>query len=378
MNEVSYLVLKVLGEGQYVNDAIEGDSLAFRSDSIDIYSASWGPKDDGRSMERPGLLAQRALQYGTMHGRRGLGSLYVWASGNGGLEEDDCAMDGYASNMHTITFGVATSSGAPAWYAEGCSAVMAAVIEGPRTLNGMISTDVDNKCSSFSGSSAAAPLGAAILALAVEANPLLSQRDVQHLVVYTSESEQLARESPIHWITNGAGHRFSRYFGFGVLNANKLIKAAAKWKRVEPLSSCAKEARISNSTFSPSRPLLLHMPFEGCKGTSGEVNWLERLQIDITAAHPRRGMLSLFLTSPGGTRIELLHPRKNDNSPDGLSEWPFVSVGYWRENPQGIWKLEAFSINHPKNTEAEGHVLAVKLTVHGTKEDPLKNNAFIH
>ncbi|KAK6730219.1 hypothetical protein RB195_006964 [Necator americanus] len=60
-------VLKVLGEGQYVNDAIEGDSLAFRSDSIDIYSASWGPKDDGRSMERPGLLAQRALQYGTMH-----------------------------------------------------------------------------------------------------------------------------------------------------------------------------------------------------------------------------------------------------------------------------------------------------------------------
>ncbi|KIH56818.1 hypothetical protein ANCDUO_12996 [Ancylostoma duodenale] len=115
-----------------------------------------------------------------MHGRRGLGSLYVWASGNGGLEDDDCAMDGYASNLHTvrgygpilellITLGVATSTGAPPWYAEGCSAVMAAVTEGPKTTNGMVTTDVGDKCVSFSGSSAAAPLGAAILALVLEA-----------------------------------------------------------------------------------------------------------------------------------------------------------------------------------------------------------------
>ncbi|EYC34300.1 hypothetical protein Y032_0001g346 [Ancylostoma ceylanicum] len=369
--------LKVLGEGQLLNDAIEGDSLAYKSDRIDIYSVSWGPRDDGRSAEKPGSLAQKALEYGTMHGRGGLGSLYVWASGNGGLEDDNCAMDGYASNLHTITLGVATSTGAPPWYAEGCSAVMAAVTEGPKTTNGMITTDVDNKCVSFSGSSAAAPLGAAILALVLEANPLLSQRDVQHLIVRTSESETLVRTSPSQWIVNGAGLPFSRYFGFGVLNAEKLTKAAKQWKRVEPVSSCAREMRVSNGTFKPGSPLRLDLPFEGCKGTSGEVNWLERVQITITIEHPRRGQIALFLTSPSGTTIQLLHPRKNDDSPDGLSDWPFVSVGHWGENPQGKWRLEAVSVAHPKNVNSVGSLKAVRLTVQGTRADPLKNNAFI-
>ncbi|KIH61683.1 convertase P-domain protein [Ancylostoma duodenale] len=82
----------------------------------------------------------------------------------------------------------------------------------------------------------------------------------------------------------------------------------------------------------------------GCKGTSGEVNFSERVQIAITAEHPKRGQIALFLTSPSGTTVQLLHPRKNDDSPDGLSEWPFVSVGYWGENPQGKWKLEAVSV----------------------------------
>ncbi|VDN23198.1 unnamed protein product, partial [Cylicostephanus goldi] len=144
--------LKVLDESQILNDAIEGDSLAYKSaisskftqlkvketnDQIDIYSVSWGPKDDGRSAERPGPLAQKALEYGTMHGRRGLGSIYVWASGNGGRNDDDCAMDGYASNLYTIAIGVASSSGSPPWYAEGCSAVLAAVTEGRTSTEGM-------------------------------------------------------------------------------------------------------------------------------------------------------------------------------------------------------------------------------------------------
>ncbi|KAL6731186.1 hypothetical protein Aduo_002083 [Ancylostoma duodenale] len=369
--------LKVLGEGQFLNDAIEGDSLAYKSDRIDIYSVSWGPRDDGRSAERPGSLAQKALEYGTMHGRNGLGSLYVWASGNGGLEDDDCAMDGYASNLHTITLGVATSTGAPPWYAEGCSAVMAAVTEGPKTTNGMVTTDVGNKCVSFSGSSAAAPLGAAILALVLEANPLLSQRDVQHLIVRTSENESLVRASPSQWIVNAAGLPFSRYFGFGVLNAEKLTNAAKKWNRVEPASRCAREMRVSNSTFQSGSSLRLDLPFEGCKGTSGEVNFSERVQIAITAEHPKRGQIALFLTSPSGTTVQLLHPRKNDDSPDGLSEWPFVSVGYWGENPQGKWKLEAVSVANPRNVKAVGILKAVRLTVQGTQADPLKNNAFI-
>ncbi|KAK6017063.1 hypothetical protein OSTOST_17448, partial [Ostertagia ostertagi] len=59
--------LTVLAETQFLNDAIEGDALAYKSDRIDIYSVSWGPKDDGKAAERPGSLAQKAIEFGAIH-----------------------------------------------------------------------------------------------------------------------------------------------------------------------------------------------------------------------------------------------------------------------------------------------------------------------
>ena len=47
-----------------VTDAVEGNSLGFRQDHIDIYSSSWGPDDDGRTVDGPGLLAKKAFQNG--------------------------------------------------------------------------------------------------------------------------------------------------------------------------------------------------------------------------------------------------------------------------------------------------------------------------
>ncbi|VDM59324.1 unnamed protein product [Angiostrongylus costaricensis] len=253
--------LVVLKKDQYLNDAIEGDALAYKINDIDIYSVSWGPADDGRTAELPGPLAQKALENGVMH----------------------------------IVIGVATSSGLSPWYAEECSAIIASISE---SSSGMVTTDVDNKCASISGSSAAASFAAAILALALEANPSLTQRDVQHLIVHTSDSSQLMAVSPEHWIINGAGRSFSRRFGFGVLNPLRLTTSATQWKSVPVLTRCSRKLHIVNGTFTASAPLLVDLPFNGCSGTSGEVNWIERLQLDVSLAHPRRGLISLLLSSP--------------------------------------------------------------------------------
>jgi proprotein convertase subtilisin/kexin type 2 len=40
---------------------------------------------------------------GVNEGRNGLGSIFVWASGDGG-EDDDCNCDGYAASMWTSKF----------------------------------------------------------------------------------------------------------------------------------------------------------------------------------------------------------------------------------------------------------------------------------
>ena len=47
-----------------VTDAVEAQSLSLNPDHIDIYSASWGPDDDGRTVDGPANLARQAFENG--------------------------------------------------------------------------------------------------------------------------------------------------------------------------------------------------------------------------------------------------------------------------------------------------------------------------
>lgn len=47
-----------------ITDRVEAEALSFNYDHIDIYSASWGPNDDGKTVEGPGRLAQAAILKG--------------------------------------------------------------------------------------------------------------------------------------------------------------------------------------------------------------------------------------------------------------------------------------------------------------------------
>ncbi|KAH7966169.1 hypothetical protein HPB49_014106 [Dermacentor silvarum] len=85
-----------------VTDVVEARSLALNNQHIDVYSASWGPDDDGKTVDGPGELATRAFREGIERGRGGLGSIFVWASGNGGRERDNCNCDGYTNAIWTL------------------------------------------------------------------------------------------------------------------------------------------------------------------------------------------------------------------------------------------------------------------------------------
>ena len=47
-----------------VTDAVEAKSLSLKPQHIDVYSASWGPDDDGRTVDGPARLAKQAFQNG--------------------------------------------------------------------------------------------------------------------------------------------------------------------------------------------------------------------------------------------------------------------------------------------------------------------------
>ena len=62
-------------------------------------------------------------------------------------------------------------------------------------------------------------------------SPNLTWRDVQYLLVYTS-NPQLTNNTMI--TVNGAGLVVSRQFGFGVLDAEALVTRARHWISVPP------------------------------------------------------------------------------------------------------------------------------------------------
>lgn len=47
-----------------ITDIVEAQSLSLQPQHIHIYSASWGPEDDGRTVDGPGLLTQEAFRRG--------------------------------------------------------------------------------------------------------------------------------------------------------------------------------------------------------------------------------------------------------------------------------------------------------------------------
>ncbi len=44
-----------------ITDVVESSSLSLNPQHIDIYSSSWGPNDDGKTVDGPGKLAKQAF-----------------------------------------------------------------------------------------------------------------------------------------------------------------------------------------------------------------------------------------------------------------------------------------------------------------------------
>uniref|UniRef100_A0A8C6IZ23 Neuroendocrine convertase 1 n=1 Tax=Melopsittacus undulatus TaxID=13146 RepID=A0A8C6IZ23_MELUD len=354
-----------------VTDAIEASSIGFNPEHVDIYSASWGPNDDGKTVEGPGRLAQKAFEYGIKKGRNGKGSIFVWASGNGGRQGDNCDCDGYTDSIYTISISSASQQGLSPWYAEKCSSTLAtAYSSGDYTDQRITSADLHNECTeTHTGTSASAPLAAGIFALALEANPNLTWRDMQHLVVWTSEYDPLAGNPG--WKKNGAGLMVNSRFGFGLLNANALVDLAdpKRWKGVPEKRECI----VKDKSFKPrllraNEEVIIEIPTKACEGQESFIASLEHVQLEATIEYSRRGDLHVTLVSPAGTSTVLLAERERDRSPDGFKNWDFMSVHTWGENPTGTWVLRITDMS--RRIENEGRIVNWKLILHGTATQP--------
>ena len=224
-----------------LNDLTVSQALIYKNQNIDIYSNSWGPEDDGQTLGRVGPLTLAAFEKGANEGRGGLGSIFVWSNGNGLQNKDYSNKDGYANSRYTISVGAINWQGKQTGYSEhGPNILTSAPSHNGIILTeaGIYTTDIVGDSSDFDGNytvvtggtSTAAPMVSGVIALMLEANPNLTWRDVQHILVQTSKKVDNSHEG---WFKTRVNRDYNNAYGYGLVDANAAVNLAKNWINVE-------------------------------------------------------------------------------------------------------------------------------------------------
>jgi subtilisin-like proprotein convertase family protein len=355
----------------------QGTTL-FDGSQIDIYNNSWGPADNGQLAALPDST-RAVLANGVANGRGGLGSVYVWAAGNGRAASDNVNYDGYANSRYAIAVGAVGDNGVVAPYSEpGAALLISAPSQGADGqgvtttdrlgTNGYSQTDYfsnTGSASGFDGTSAAAPYVSGVVALMLQANPNLSWRDVQHILIDSATTQGLP-DSGFGWATdrwteNGAGHRINQDYGFGLVNASGAVNLASNWQPVGP------------ELVADSGVQVVNLAVPDNTGTPAEATFtmvpnirVEHVEVIFNATHANRGQLQVVLTAPSGTQSVLAQTRTDDANAN-YNNWRFDTVRNWDEGSAGTWKIDVSD----NASGTAGTFNSYQLLVYGTEMTPV-------
>ncbi len=349
---------------QASTDTNEADALTREPDLVDISSNSWGPFDAEDFYAGPGPLAEAAIQDGATSGRGGLGTIYTWAGGNGG-DDDDANLDGYANSRYTIAVAASDHNGVRSSYSEpganlhvtapssgGGVSITTTDRTGGAGYNGI--TGNNDYTNIFGGTSSATPLVSGVIALMLEADPSLTWRDVQAVLMTTAE-----RNDPTHadWVQNGAGYWINHYYGFGRVDAAAAVTAAETWMPLGP------EASASSPTETPNVPI----PADGTPVmdtlTLPDDLRIEYVEVDYGSDHTWWTDMDIVLTSPEGTEAVLQNVTSNVDYLEEPGTWRFGVTRFLGESSAGTWTITV-SDNYP--FADTGSLLSWGITVYGT------------
>ncbi|KAL4218300.1 proprotein convertase subtilisin kexin type [Mactra antiquata] len=328
----TYGAIKILKDANPPTDDMVADALEFNNDTIDIYSNSWGPKDDGVTIDAKdglGEKAKAAIKNGIENGRGGKGSIYLFSSGEGGDKDDDCNVNGYVSSEYTITIGSIDKKGSIGKHGETCASILA-VTYGGHSTSKLTTTDNNGTCSGeIYGAHAATPIAAGIIALVLEANPDLTWRDVQYLIVENAKQMQGS-----DYKKNGADYRVSLEHGFGLMDAKAMVAAAKTWAPVNEQLTCSSNTNTTTKYKMGKGTMELNVTVDNCTITA-----VERVVLYIKTRITNKIYTDIKLVSPAGTTSTMLGSREYDHD---ITEFNFRlgSVHFWGENPLGNWTLK--------------------------------------
>jgi len=316
------------------------------SESIKIKNHSYGYTAPfiSTDLERQALALSAAIE-----------TIHVFAAGNerGNSAQDSNTLD-LQSSPDAITVAALGEDGKFASYSSFGSNVFVCAPSSSANLPAITTTDVvggngydpsldtfpdQNYTTIFGGTSSASPLVSGILALAKQANPALNERLAKHLLVRSCNIvDQTDATAAGGWIVNAAGFRFNENYGFGCIDANRLVNNALMYQGVTKLQTEVVGPITDGQTIPDNNATGISHSFNITSQTP-----LEDVEVQIDITHPYRGDLEIWLQSPSGTlsRVKSTALGATSATSDSGADihWTFSSNAFWGESPQGTWKV---------------------------------------
>ncbi len=335
-------------------------ALSDFNQDIDIYHNSWGYSGAGFASLGPSSAAM--LESGVYDGRSSLGSIFTFSAGNEYTTDENVNQKGFQKSRYTIAIGAITYSGVQSWYSSIGAPVL---VVGPSNGGSLGITTADrtgsvgysstNYTNSFGGTSSSGPKVAGLAGLILEAEPTLTWRDMQAILVHSSTPNDLNHEN---WSVNGAGLPVSHYYGFGMVDATAAVNLAENWTFLGP------EVNISTPLYTPS----VNIPPSGTplsfSHTVTDLLNIESVELFMDVDHQNPEDLIITLTSPSGYTSILAdtNPAEYGN----MRYHDMVSMHHYGELTAGTWTVNVLDVN---STGSTGTVNDWQLVFHGTEAD---------
>jgi subtilisin-like proprotein convertase family protein len=341
------------GFGSEGSTTISVDALS-RQDEVDVSNNSWGfstPfQDDFRLSGFQGHRA--ALEAAATQGRDGLGTVWVFSAGNDRTSGDNVNYHNLRNSQYSVAVASVDAGGKFAASSSPGAALLVAAPGVSLLTTDRLGTDgySTGDTTNFGGTSAAAPVVSGVVALMLEANPYLGYRDVQQILAYSARPIDTGNAS---WTTNGAsdwngaGHRFSNDYGFGLVDATAATRLAETWFVAGTTAATAANRVVASGTWAESP---LAVPDNTPAGASALLAlnasvFIERIELDLDIRHTWRGDLSVTLVAPSGTQ-SLLVSRPGGTSGDTGNNrennnilFTVTSNAFRGEDALGTWRL---------------------------------------
>lgn len=345
--------------------------------AVDVSNNSWGftrSFQDNFMRSAPGAM-QDALEDGVRDGRDGLGTVYVFAAGNGRFmwdgtnRGDDSNFHNLSNARQTIAVGATDKDGHVAVFSSpGTNLLVSAPGQGLLTADGL-EGDSDGAVS-VSGTSFSAALVSSTVALMLEVNPELGYRDVQEILAITARPDVDAQSSEKGegavvngaQFINGGGFVFSRDLGFGRIDTEAAVRLAKSWRyRSDAENEVSNKQRFEDVEGTLPQSDYVEMTIEvGDDLEDIHLQWIE-LGLSISGI-PLRD-LRIELISPSES-ISLIAPNLSGIGSKTSLDFTFSSAAHWGELVPGNWTLRLIHSQAVESLRVE----AAELTFYGDSE----------